>query len=81
MEKTADYVRLVKRAQLGDKESLERLSELAEERLRVDVFRLTLQEDLTQEIVQESLIEMLRVLSDLKEAHRFWPWLYKIAIH
>jgi len=81
MEKTADYVSLVKQAQLGDKESLEKLSELAEERLRVDVFRLTLQEDLAQEIVQESLIEMLRVLSDLKEAHRFWPWLYKIAIN
>ncbi|MHC4743628.1 MAG: RNA polymerase sigma factor [Planctomycetota bacterium] len=81
MEKTADYVRLIKKAQLGDNESLERLSELAEERLRVDMFRLTLQEDLAQEIVQESLIEMLRVLSDLKEAHRFWPWLYKIAIN
>jgi len=81
MEQTADYVRLVKRAQLGDKESLERLSELAEERLRVDVFRLTLQEDLTQEIVQESLIEMLKVLSNLKDAHKFWPWLYRIAIN
>ena len=73
MENTADYVRLVKRAQLGDKESLERLSELAEERLRVDIFRLTLQEDLAQEIVQESLIEMLRVLSDLKDATGFGP--------
>lgn len=81
MEKTADHVRLVKRAQLGDKESLDRLTELAEERLRVDVFRLTLQEDLTGEVVQESLFEMLRVLKDLKEAHRFWPWLYKIALN
>ncbi len=81
MEKTVDHVRLVKRAQLGDKESLDRLTELAEERLRVDVFRLTLQEDLAQEIVQESLFEMFRVLNDLKEAHRFWPWLYKIAIN
>jgi len=81
MEKTADHVRLVKQAQLGDKESLDRLTELAEERLRVDVFRLTLQEDLTGEVVQESLFEMLRVLKDLKEAHRFWPWLYKIALN
>lgn len=81
METTVDHVRLVKRAQLGDKESLEKLTELAEERLRVDVYRLTLQEDLAQEIVQESLFEMFRVLSDLKEAHRFWPWLYRIAIN
>jgi len=81
METIVDHVRLVKRAQLGDKESLDRLTELAEERLRVDVFRLTLQEDLAQEIIQESLFEMLRVLNDLKEAHRFWPWLYRIAIN
>ena len=81
MEKTVDYVRLVKRAQLGHKESLDKLTELAEERLRVDVFRLTLQEDLAHEIVQESLFEMFRVLNDLKDAHRFWPWLYKIAIN
>ena len=81
MEKTVDHVRLVKRAQLGDKKSLDKLTELAEERLRVDLFRLTLQEDLAQEIVQESLFEMFRVLNDLREAHRFWPWLYKIAIN
>jgi RNA polymerase sigma factor (sigma-70 family) len=81
MEKTVDHVRLVKRAQLGDKESLDRLTEVAEERLRVDVFRLVLQEELAGEIVQESLFEMLRVLKDLKDADRFWPWLYKIALN
>jgi len=57
------------------------LAELAEERLRVDIYRLTLHEDLAQEIVQETLIEMFRVLTELKEAHRFWPWLYRIAIN
>lgn len=81
MEKSAYNVRLIRKAQLGDKDSLERLSELAEERLRVDMYRLTLQEDLAEEIVQESMIEMLRVLSDLEDARRFWPWLYKIAIN
>ncbi|MBN2269724.1 MAG: RNA polymerase sigma factor [Sedimentisphaerales bacterium] len=81
MEQTVDHVRLVERAQLGDKECLDRLAELAEERLRVDIFRLTLQEDVAQEIVQESMFEMFRMLDDLKEAHRFWPWLYRIAIN
>lgn len=81
MEKDVDYVRLVKRARLGDKQSLESLTELAEKRLRVDVYRLTLQRELTEEIVQESLFEMFRVLKELKEADRFWPWLYKIALN
>jgi len=81
MDNSDDHVRLVRKAQLGDKESLDRLTELAEERLRVDVYRLTLQDDLAQEVVQETLFEMLRVLNNLKEANRFWPWLYRIAIN
>ena len=72
---------LVKQAQLGDKDSLSRLTRLAEERLRVDVYRITLTEDLTHDIVQESLLEMLKILSELKEADKFWPWLYKIALN
>ena len=81
MDNSDDHVRLVRKAQLGDKESLDHLTELAEERLRVDLYRLTLQDDLAQEVVQETLFEMLRVLNNLKEANRFWPWLYRIAIN
>ena len=47
MRKNIDYVRWVERAQLGDKQGLERLTELAEERLREDVGRITLNPDLT----------------------------------
>lgn len=81
MDKDADYLRLVRRAQRGDRESLDHLTRLAQERLSVDVYRLTLRHDLAQEIVQETLIEMFKVLGDLKEAHKFWPWLYKIALN
>ncbi|MHC4645960.1 MAG: RNA polymerase sigma factor [Planctomycetota bacterium] len=81
MEKDIDYVSLVKRAQLGDKECLECLTKAAERRLRMNVYRLTLEPDLTQDIVQETMLKMLKVLGELKEADRFWPWLYKIAIN
>jgi RNA polymerase sigma-70 factor (ECF subfamily) len=81
MEKDADYIRLVKKAQLGDRSSLERLSKEARRRLQVDVFRLTLKDDLTGDIVQETILEMLKILSELREADRFWPWLYKIALN
>jgi RNA polymerase sigma-70 factor (ECF subfamily) len=36
---------------------------------------------LAQEIVQESLLEMCKVLGKLKKADRFWPWLYGIAVN
>ena len=81
MENNTDCVRLVKRAQCGDKECLGRLTKAAEERLRTNVYRLTLEHHLTQDIVQETILEMLRVLNELKEADRFWPWLYKIALN
>ncbi len=79
MEMQADYIELVEKARQGDKQSLNQLAALARERLRVYVYRLTLKEDLTQEIVQESLLEMCRVLGKLKQTDRFWSWLYGIA--
>ncbi len=79
MEMQADYIELVEKARRGDKQSLNQLAVLARERLRVYVYRLTLKEDLTQEIVQESLLEMCRVLGKLKQTDRFWSWLYGIA--
>lgn len=81
MAENLDYVRFVKGAQLGDKSCLEQLSKEAETRLRVDVLRLSLEPDLTEDIVQETMLEMLKILSELKEADRFWPWLYKIALN
>jgi len=79
MEMQANYIELVEKARRGDRQSLNQLAAVARERLRVYVYRLTLKEDLTQEIVQESLLEMCRVLGKLKQTDRFWSWLYGIA--
>jgi len=45
------------------------------------VFRLTLQEDLTQDIVQETILEMLRLFGKLRQADSFWAWLQGIAFN
>ncbi|MHC4544504.1 MAG: RNA polymerase sigma factor [Planctomycetota bacterium] len=74
-----NYIELVKRAQLGDKESLNRLAELARERLYTYVYRLTLAHELTQDILQESMLEMFKFLDKLEKAEGFWPWLRRIA--
>lgn len=79
MNELLEYIELVKHARLGDKRSRDRLAELAAERLRVFVYRLTLDKDLAQEIVQETILEMFKVLGKLKDADKFWPWLYGIA--
>ncbi len=79
MDRQASEIELVERARQGDKVSLNQLAQIARERLRVYVYRLTQKDDLTQEIVQESLLEMCKVLGKLQKTDRFWPWLYGIA--
>lgn len=76
-----EHAELVKQAQLGDRESLNRLAEAARVHLREYVLRLTLQEDLTQDIVQESILEMFKIFDKLKNADRFWAWLDGIAFN
>ena len=76
-----EHAELVKQAQLGDKECLNRLAEAARVHLREYVLRLTLQEDLTQDIVQESILEMFNVFDKLKKAEKFWAWLDGIAFN
>lgn len=43
------------------------------------VFRVLLRDDLTQDIVQEVMMEMVRGLDRLEDADKFWPWLRGIA--
>ena len=76
-----DTLELVRKAQLGDRDSLTRLAEAARVRLHEYVFRLTLQEDLTQDIVQETILEMLRLFGKLRQTDRFWGWLHGIAFN
>jgi len=79
MDLQLHQIELIRGAQRGNKQCLDQLAQQARERLRTYVFRLTQQEDLTQEIVQESLLEMFKVIGKLRKADRFWPWLYGIA--
>ena len=76
-----EHAELVRKAQLGDKECLNRLAEAARVHLREYVLRLTLREDLTQDIVQESILEMFKVFEKLKGAEKFWSWLDGIAFN
>jgi RNA polymerase sigma-70 factor (ECF subfamily) len=75
----SELVELVERARAGDKECLETLAEQASKRLYEFVYRLTMQEDLARDVVQETIVEMLQVFNKLRHVERFWYWLYGIA--
>jgi RNA polymerase sigma-70 factor (ECF subfamily) len=81
MDQQLDQIELIRRAQCGDRQCLGQLAKQARSRLYTYVYRLTQEDDLAQEIVQESLLEMCKVIGKLKKADRFWPWLYGIAVN
>ncbi len=81
MEKSNDFVGLVQQAQLGDKECLSRLAEVVRDPLYAYIYRYTLSDDLTNDIVQESIVTMLEAIKKLREVGQFWPWLRKIALN
>ncbi|MHC4596164.1 MAG: RNA polymerase sigma factor, partial [Planctomycetota bacterium] len=81
MDQQLRQIELISRAQRGDRQCLDQLAQQARERLHTYAYRLTQREDLAQEIVQETLLEMCMVIGKLKKADRFWPWLYGIAVN
>lgn len=72
---------LVENAQNGCQTSLNRLAEGIRPRLEQYVYRLTLDRQLTQDVVQETLTIMVKALGKLEKTDRFWPFLRKIALY
>ncbi len=81
MEKDTKTIEIVQQAQHSDRKSMDRLAEAVGDRLYRYAFRYTLDEDLSNDIVQECIVTMLEKLGELREAGQLWPWLYKIALN
>ncbi|NQT01268.1 MAG: RNA polymerase sigma factor [Planctomycetes bacterium] len=73
------WTELVRQAQKGRKEDMNKLAREAEGRLCAYIYRVTLNYDLVQDISQEVLLQMVKSLNHLKSVESFWPWLYRIA--
>lgn len=81
MDEEKRYIELVSQAQHGDRESLDALAGLVRGRVYAYVYRIVLEEQSTQDIVQESMFEMFKILGKLEHTDRFWPWLRGIAFN
>ena len=75
----SDYPQLVRQAQLGDSVGLNLLAQKVRGELSTYIYRVTLDFDLTEDIVQETLLEMVRAIKGLKDSRRFKSWLLCIA--
>jgi len=79
MRGSPDQVDIVRRAQQGDRDSQNQLAQATRVRLHEYVYRMTLREDLADDISQETVLEMFRVFHTLRNAERFWNWVCAIA--
>ena len=71
---------LVKKAQLGCQESMDNLAQQAQRGLFAYIYRLTLNYNETEDLQQETLLEMVKSLKTLEHPERFWAWLYRTAL-
>ncbi len=80
MDMENDFDQWVRQAQLGDRVSLDRLAEGARQRLYAYIYRLTMNHDLAQDLLQETLLKMIENIKELEHPERFWSWLFRTAL-
>lgn len=83
MDRSIDHLKLVglvTKARQNDQESLSELSKLVEVRVFAYIQRLTLNKDLASDLTQETLLEMVKSIQNLKNTERFLYWLFQIAL-
>lgn len=69
---------LVERALNGDQASRDQVVESAYERIYAHAYRMTMNHDHAGDLSQETVTEVMRVFGKLREADRFWPWVFGI---
>jgi RNA polymerase sigma-70 factor (ECF subfamily) len=80
MKKDNEHIQqLLSGARMGSRKSLGQLAVVVWKRLYPFVFRTTLDHDVSEDILQETLLVVVRQVASLREAQRFWPWVYRIA--
>lgn len=78
-KKTPSIQCLLSQARSGSRTGMERLAAITWERLYPFVFRLTWNHDLTEDILQETLLAVVQEVNALRDTRRFWPWVHRIA--
>ena len=78
-EKTPSIQCLLSQARSGSRAGMERLAVITWKRLYPVVFRATWNHDLTEDILQETLLAVVQEVNSLRDVRRFWPWVHRIA--
>jgi RNA polymerase sigma-70 factor (ECF subfamily) len=73
---------LLHQAQKGQEKALSTFSELVKKRVYIFIYRLTLDQDCTEDLTQETLLDLIGSLDRLNFTHInfFWAWLHRTAL-
>ena len=84
MHTSVDQISLegLHRAQQGSQEMRSLVAEQAKARICTFIYRMCLDHDLSEDLTQETLLELIRALSRLQLTSEgaFWSWLYRTAM-
>ena len=75
-------IQTIRQAQAGNTQSLSVVAEQVRQKVRTYIYRLTLDYHLTQDLTQETVLEMIKTLPKLKVPHvnGFWGWIFRTAL-
>ncbi|MHC4526616.1 MAG: RNA polymerase sigma factor [Planctomycetota bacterium] len=79
MVKDSEHFDLVAAAKAGNRSSLSQLAVCIRQRLYPYLERRTCDKDLSEDVLQETLLAMVRFIPRLEDLGSFWPWIYSIA--
>jgi RNA polymerase sigma-70 factor (ECF subfamily) len=71
---------LITKAQAGDYESMSSLALQVQGKVTSYIYRLTLNQDVAEDLSQETLMHMVKSLKELENPEAFWSWLYRTAL-
>jgi len=75
-------IQAIRQAQTGDMHSLAAVAEYVRPKVYTYIYRLTLDYHLTQDLTQDTVLEMVKTLPKLKVSHvnGFWGWIFRTAL-
>ncbi len=80
IENETGVIWLVKQAQCGNSEAMSQLSQQVADRVLPYIRGLTLNYDLAEDILQETLLELVKSLDRVKSPESFWCWVYRLVL-
>jgi RNA polymerase sigma-70 factor (ECF subfamily) len=75
-------IQTIRQAQAGNKQSLSAVAEQVRQKAYTYIYRLTLDYHLTEDLTQETVLEMIKSLPQLEVPHvnGFWGWIFRTAL-